>query len=648
MLMDVLDDTRLLYPFHTFTGRGTMKRITMILWLVIFLAACGESAVEPTIAPTAEPPPTEAPTEPPPTELPPTEPPPTAEPTEETPYVETLDHTPDPELVGKRWAWIARTPADSEIAFVAVARPEKYTLTFKEDGSFSAQIDCNLGAGQYATPQSGEIYMELGPMTMVACPEGSLAPEMTRIFGETVEKYRVEAGGELLVLPWRDGSATDTFRKVEEITLDPPEEGVPTGTVNAPAGLYLRTGPGTIYPYLGTVPQGTSGEIIGISEDGEWWVVAAPNLRGGQVWVSAEWVEATNAGDVPVVPTPSLESTLVDLPWEWVYTTTPVEIIAVNDPTRYQITFAADGTALIVADCNNVRATYTVDGQNITIVPGPSTRVACPEDSLDTQFLQQLGEAVIYFVEGGNLYLDLPMDSGTMRFIPQGTRPPAPPGVPADPGEGGTSLISTFDEDQEGWVTGFADLPVDYDPELFGLEAGRSELPSGLEGYGLYLSGRNASDDLFMYAHKQITGLEPGTTYQVQFDVQLASNTPPGMVGIGGSPGEAVYVKAGAVNSEPDTVTDDINWLRMNFDKGNQASEGEDAINLGTIANPNIDPETSTGEEYALMNLNNQGIPFSVTSNEDGTIWLIIGTDSGFEGTTTVYYDVIEITLSPQ
>jgi hypothetical protein len=204
----------------------------------------------------------------------------------------------------------------------------------------------------------------------------------------------------------------------------------------------------------------------------------------------------------------------------------------------------------------------------------------------------------------------------------------------------------TFDEDQEGWVAGFADLPADYDPDLFELDSGWSELPSGLEGSAIYLSGQNRSDDLFMYLQQHITGLKPETTYQVDFSIDLASNTPEGMMGIGGSPGENVYIKAGAVNNEPELVTDDINWLRLNIDKGNQATEGADMINLGTIANPNIDISTSTGEEYALMNLNNQEMPFTVTSDKDGSIWVLVGSDSGFEGATTLYYDALEIQLT--
>jgi hypothetical protein len=145
-------------------------------------------------------------------------------------------------------------------------------------------------------------------------------------------------------------------------------------------------------------------------------------------------------------------------------------------------------------------------------------------------------------------------------------------------------FTSAFHEDQEGWVAGFADLPADYDSAQFMLDSGWGGLPSGLEGNALFLSGNNHSDDLFMFIQKQFTGLKPETTYQVQFEVELASNSPAGMMGIGGSPGESVYIKAGAVSHEPEVVSDSIDWLRMDIDKGNQASEGEDMINLGTFS----------------------------------------------------------------
>jgi hypothetical protein len=206
----------------------------------------------------------------------------------------------------------------------------------------------------------------------------------------------------------------------------------------------------------------------------------------------------------------------------------------------------------------------------------------------------------------------------------------------------------TFEEDQQGWVTDFADLPADFDETFYELDSGWGSLPSGLEGNAIYLSGHNHSDDLFMFLKKQVEGLKPNTTYQAKFSIDLASNTPEGMMGIGGSPGESVYVKAGATTDEPQVITDDQDWLRMNIDKGNQASEGEDMINLGTLANPNIDLDTFTGEEYAIMTLDNQDRTFTVTTDNGGSVWVIVGTDSGFEGPTSVYYDKIIITFNEE
>ncbi|MGD9093990.1 MAG: hypothetical protein PVF74_14170, partial [Anaerolineales bacterium] len=201
----------------------------------------------------------------------------------------------------------------------------------------------------------------------------------------------------------------------------------------------------------------------------------------------------------------------------------------------------------------------------------------------------------------------------------------------------------TFEEDQQGWTTDFADLPADYDPAIYELDSGWGELPSGLEGNAIFLSGHNRSDDLFMFLKVQADGLKPNTTYQAEFTIELASNVPEGLMGIGGSPGESVFVKAGATTDEPEVITDYDGWLRMNIDKGNQASEGDDMINLGTIANPNIDLETFTGEEYELMTLTSEGRDFDILSDGQGKVWLIAGTDSGFEGPTKVYYDRISI-----
>ena len=63
--------------------------------------------------------------------------------------------------------------------------------------------------------------------------------------------------------------------------------------------------------------------------------------------------------------------------------------------------------------------------------------------------------------------------------------------------------------------------------------------------------------------------------------IDLATNVPAGLVGIGGSPGESVFVKAGASTVEPLAEEDGSRYLRMNIDKGNQANGGEDHAGPG-------------------------------------------------------------------
>jgi heat shock protein HslJ len=212
--------------------------------------------------------------------------------------------------------------------------------------------------------------------------------------------------------------------------------------------------------------------------------------------------------------------------------------------------------------------------------------------------------------------------------------------------EDGIEFTYTFDDGDEDWIAGFADLPVDYDPAIYELDSEWRELPDDLEGYGIYMQGHNRSDDLFMYLKREVDGLEPGATYDAIFKLDIASNVPEGLSGIGGSPGESVYIKVGATTIEPENVEDDQGWWRINIDKGNQATEGKDMINIGTMANPNLTADSAG--QYELMSVDSAGRAFEVKSDENGIIWFIVGTDSGFEGLTSLYYDAISVILAPK
>jgi len=207
-----------------------------------------------------------------------------------------------------------------------------------------------------------------------------------------------------------------------------------------------------------------------------------------------------------------------------------------------------------------------------------------------------------------------------------------------------TTFTFTFDSSQEGWDGGFADCPVDND--FYDLVFSWKRAPGKLGGqYGksLYITGNNHSDDLFMFVKKQVTGLAPNTTYQLNFNFDIINDIPEGLFGIGGSPGESVFMKFGAVNYEPMAILNDTQtaWL-MNIDKGNQAMTGTDMLNIGNVANPNVDYNKP---RYAAKNFDSYtiGFDFQITTDENGSAWVIIGTDSGFEGTTEVYYDNVTV-----
>jgi hypothetical protein len=198
-----------------------------------------------------------------------------------------------------------------------------------------------------------------------------------------------------------------------------------------------------------------------------------------------------------------------------------------------------------------------------------------------------------------------------------------------------------FSESQNNWVVDFTDFPAGTDSS-YELKFAYTDLPPNLatNKKSMMLSGNNHSDDLFMFMKRKVTDLSPNTDYTLVFEVELASNAPKGAVGIGGAPGESVFLKAGAASTEPKKVIED-NQYALNVDKGNQNTPGEIAIVLGDIA---VSYDT---QNYTLISRNNTGdTPFIARSNSKGEIWLIVGTDSGFEGTTTVYYTRVNVVFS--
>jgi hypothetical protein len=193
-----------------------------------------------------------------------------------------------------------------------------------------------------------------------------------------------------------------------------------------------------------------------------------------------------------------------------------------------------------------------------------------------------------------------------------------------------------FDAGQDLWEGGYSDYSDESD---FQFQFARAPLPEPLDTarHALKLSGMNRSDDLFMFLRRRITGLVPSAGYDVVFRIRFASKYATDGAGIGGSPGRSVFLKAGATAVKP--VDQDG---RMNIDKGNQSQPGPAMDTLGNVA---VAPGTT---EYATIERTNAPRKFPATTAPDGSLWLIVGTDSGFEGLTTLYYQSIEAVFTRQ
>lgn len=217
-----------------------------------------------------------------------------------------------------------------------------------------------------------------------------------------------------------------------------------------------------------------------------------------------------------------------------------------------------------------------------------------------------------------------------------------PDGAPAGP----VDLDFTFETDAEGWAVGYSDHPsglsLSDSLDLYQMLYGHGTLPAEIQPAqkGIRIRGANRSDDLFMYLQKKVTGLRAKTRYSVTFEIELASNVPTNAVGIGGAPGEGVTMKAGAVASAPSLKKDDIGWYRLTLDKGNQSVGGADLVVLGNIG---VKDDT---RQYELITRTSPG-PQTVTTDAVGNLWLVAGTDSGFEGLTDLYYARIRVQLVP-
>lgn len=90
------------------------------------------------------------------------------------------------------WQWTSVTNKPTGET-TAVASPQDYTITFRDDGTLSGRADCNNFAGTYS--EEGGLTITLGATTEAFCGEASMDQQYLELLGAVVAGGPDGAGG---------------------------------------------------------------------------------------------------------------------------------------------------------------------------------------------------------------------------------------------------------------------------------------------------------------------------------------------------------------------------------------------------------------------------------------------------------------------
>jgi hypothetical protein len=199
------------------------------------------------------------------------------------------------------------------------------------------------------------------------------------------------------------------------------------------------------------------------------------------------------------------------------------------------------------------------------------------------------------------------------------------------------TVESDLTKGRDDWEGDFTGYPASWEDSVeYELKCVYTDVPDNVGPFkGLMISGNNHGDALFMFIKNKVTGLAPNTDYALVFGVELSCNASTGSE----SP-KNVFLKVGASTEEPKKIKAGEDCV-FNLDKGSEPGlSGSDMMVLGDLA--------ASTQEYALIkrNSSNHTTPFIVRTNANGELWLVIGTESAYQGETIVYYTGVEVILT--
>ena len=261
---------------------------------------------------------------------------------------------------------------------------------------------------------------------------------------------------------WVTVSNADSVAVLPTPPVPPTVEMVPPGPDDpqaaAIANVYVRTGPATNFPAYGIAKTGQTGRVIGVSEDGLWWVVRLnpENVGAGYGWVMAQYTQAVNVENVQTIAAPPAPQAYIPPPPP---AGTPVAVAV--EPINVRNGPGTNFPVLVVAPAG---ASGEVSGKS---ADGAWWQVVVSTDYSPTGF----GWVSASYVVTANT-ASTPVVESPVPPPPVGTTPPPPTGatgcvvVAQDPADGttfaaGSSFNTTWVLQNTGdskWDSGEYDL----------------------------------------------------------------------------------------------------------------------------------------------------------------------------------------------
>ena len=357
-------------------------------------------------------------------------------------------------LEGVTWQLAQYTDANG----VMTVPGAEATISF-QDGQVSGSTGCNRFFAGY-TVEGNQLTVEQAGSTMMACPEPAMTQErdflnnivlaasyeivenqlqISDAAGTIILTFDLQAAASLTGVLWRATNYNNGQQAVvglldgSEILAVFGEDGNLSGSAGCNNYFAAYTTDGN---QISIGPAGSTqmmcDQPAGVMEQESAYLLALEtaatySIQGDTLEMrTAEDAMVAlyqNAGpaltDPGAVEEGAATPVITDITWQWVETAYGDDTtLTIDDPSKYTLTLASDGTVALQVDCNTGGGSHTLGDSVITLDVAVMTRMACPEGTLSDVFIRELSAAATFVMDGEDLVLNLFADSGNMRFSP--------------------------------------------------------------------------------------------------------------------------------------------------------------------------------------------------------------------------------------